>query len=70
MIDVYYLAFPNDRTIYKALVYGAFLLEATQTFMFTSSAFRTFAIGFGNPDVLDQIDILWFSLPIMSGLGG
>ncbi|PPQ93368.1 hypothetical protein CVT25_014044 [Psilocybe cyanescens] len=67
-VYVYYLAFPKDRVMYKALVYGAFLLEATQTFLFTSSAFRTFATGFGNPAVLDQVDILWFSIPIMSGL--
>jgi len=67
-VYVYYLAFPKDRAAYKALVYGAFLLEATQTFLFTSSAFRTFATGFGNPAVLDQVDILWFSVPIMSGL--
>ncbi|KDR82133.1 hypothetical protein GALMADRAFT_44609, partial [Galerina marginata CBS 339.88] len=67
-VYVYYLAFPNDRAAYKSLVYGAYLLEAAQTFLFTSSAFRTFAFGFGNPSVLDEVDILWFSVPIMSGL--
>ncbi|KAF8963794.1 hypothetical protein BDZ97DRAFT_1758398 [Flammula alnicola] len=68
-VYLYYLAFPNDRPRHKALVYGAFLLESTQTFLFTSSAFRTFAKGFGNPQVLDQVDILWFSVSIMSGIG-
>lgn len=67
--DVYYLAFPKDSVMHKTLVYGAFLLEAAQTFLFTSSAFRTFATGFGNPAVLDEVDTLWFSVPIMSGLG-
>ncbi|KDR67183.1 hypothetical protein GALMADRAFT_258571 [Galerina marginata CBS 339.88] len=67
-VYVYYLAFPKDRNAYKALVYGSYLLEAAQTFLFTSSAFRTFALGFGNPAVLDEVDILWFSVPIMSGM--
>ncbi|KDR82255.1 hypothetical protein GALMADRAFT_59863, partial [Galerina marginata CBS 339.88] len=67
-VYAYYLAFPNDRVGYKFLVYGAYMLEAAQTFLFTSSAFKTFVFGFGNPSVLDEIDILWFSIPIMSGL--
>ncbi|KAF8963785.1 hypothetical protein BDZ97DRAFT_2012375 [Flammula alnicola] len=67
-VYLYYLAFPNDRPRTKALVYGAFLLESTQSFLFMSSAFRSFAKGFGNPQVLDQVDILWFSVPIMSGM--
>jgi len=67
-VYVYYLALQIDRAGYKALVYGSYLLEATQTFLFTNSAFRTFATGFGNLAVLDQVDILWFSIPIMSGM--
>ncbi|KAF8963780.1 hypothetical protein BDZ97DRAFT_1819156 [Flammula alnicola] len=67
-VYLYYLAFPNDRPRNKALVYGAYILESTQTFLLTSSAFRSFAKGFGNPQVLDQVDILWFSVPIISGI--
>ncbi|KDR71253.1 hypothetical protein GALMADRAFT_75206, partial [Galerina marginata CBS 339.88] len=66
---LYYLAFPNDRIGFKVIVYGTYLLDATQTFLFTRSAFRTFASGFGDPAVLDEVDILWFS-PILSGLVG
>ncbi|KAF8956569.1 hypothetical protein BDZ97DRAFT_1850938, partial [Flammula alnicola] len=53
---------------HKALVYGDYLLEAVQTFLFTTSAFRSFAAGFGNPEVLNDVDILWFSVPILSGM--
>lgn len=54
---------------HKALVYGIYLLESAETFLFTSSAFKVFATGFGNPVVLDRVDTLWFSMFIMSGLG-
>lgn len=67
--DVYYLAFPRDPVRHKALIYGLFLLEAAQTFLLTSSAFRSFATGFGNPNMLDEIDIMWFTVPILGGLG-
>ncbi|KJA16817.1 hypothetical protein HYPSUDRAFT_171009 [Hypholoma sublateritium FD-334 SS-4] len=67
-VYLYYLAFPKDRSGHKIVVYGTFLLESTQTFLFTSSAFKTFATGFGNPAVLDKVDVLWFSMFIMSGI--
>jgi hypothetical protein len=67
-VYLYYLAFPKDPLGHKSLVYGSFALESAQTFMFTSSAFRTFATGFGNPEILNDIDILWFTVPIMSGI--
>ena len=66
--DIYYLAFPKDRVEYKTLVYGLYLLETTQTMLFTSSAFRTFATGFRDQASLDRVDTLWFSVPIMSGI--
>lgn len=63
------MAFPKDRMGHKSVVYGTFLLESVQTFLFTSSAFKTFATGFGNPSALDKVDILWFSMFMMSGMG-
>lgn len=67
-VYIYYLAFPKDRVESKTLVYGLYLLETTQTMLFTSSAFRTFATGFRDQASLDQVDTLWFSVPIMSGI--
>ncbi|KDR71255.1 hypothetical protein GALMADRAFT_143958 [Galerina marginata CBS 339.88] len=66
--NLYYLAFPNDRVGFKAAVYAAYLLEMTQTTLFTRSSFQAFATGFGNPTILDKIDFLWFSVPVISGL--
>ncbi|KDR71928.1 hypothetical protein GALMADRAFT_74799, partial [Galerina marginata CBS 339.88] len=67
-VYLYHIAFPNDQVRYKALVYGSFMLESTQTLLFGYSAFKTFVTGFGNLAGLDQIDIIWFSVPILSGL--
>ncbi|KDR81088.1 hypothetical protein GALMADRAFT_1122164 [Galerina marginata CBS 339.88] len=66
-VYMYYLAFPNDRIGSKALVYGAYLLVSAQTFLHTRGAFRMFALGFDNPEALDEVDTLWLS-PIFSGL--
>ncbi|KDR71281.1 hypothetical protein GALMADRAFT_29342, partial [Galerina marginata CBS 339.88] len=67
-VYLYYLAFPNDRVGVKAIVYGAYLLETTQTILYMRSSFRTFATGFANPAILDEVDTLWFSVPILSGM--
>ncbi|KDR81086.1 hypothetical protein GALMADRAFT_136142 [Galerina marginata CBS 339.88] len=66
-VYMYYLAFPNDRVGSKTLVYAAYLLISAQTLLYTRSAFRMFVLGFGNPAVLDEVDILWLS-PVLSGL--
>ena len=67
--DMYYLAFPNDPEHSRLLVFGVYLFEATQTFLLTQSAFHGFAEGFGNLLFLDEIGTIWFSVPIMSGIG-
>jgi len=67
---MYYLAFPNDPTLSKALSFGVYFFEAAQTFLLTQSAFHGFAEGFGNLLFLDEIGTIWFSVPIMSGIGG
>jgi len=67
-VYMYYLAFPKDRSVYKVLVSVTYLLEVAQTFLATESAFKTFAFGFGNPAVLDEVGVLWFSAPLMSGM--
>ncbi|KDR68212.1 hypothetical protein GALMADRAFT_257235 [Galerina marginata CBS 339.88] len=67
---IYYIAFPHDRLSHKLLVAGSLTLETTQALMLTYSGFRTFAYGFGNIFYLNEVDILWFSVPIMSGIIG
>ncbi|KDR71716.1 hypothetical protein GALMADRAFT_159155 [Galerina marginata CBS 339.88] len=67
-VYLFHLAFPNDRLEYKALVYGSYVLETMQTLFFGYSAFKTFVTGFGDLEVMDRIDVLWFSVPVLSGL--
>ncbi|KAF8187803.1 hypothetical protein BJ912DRAFT_419926 [Pholiota molesta] len=43
-------AFPNDRPIFKAMVYGTYLLETAQTITLTVSAWATIVQGFGQPN--------------------
>lgn len=67
-VYMYYLAFPNDPTLSKALSFGVYFFEAVQTFLLTQSAFHGFAEGFGNLIFLDEIGTIWFSVPVMSGI--
>jgi len=68
-LDVYYLAFSNDSPRTKALVYGVYIVEMTQTFLLSYTSFKTFATGFGNINAIIDGSILWFSIPIMSSAG-
>jgi len=67
LANMYYLAFPNDPTLSKALSFEVYFFESGQTFLLTQSAFHGFAKGFGNLVSLDEIGTIWFSVPIMSG---
>ncbi|THV03796.1 hypothetical protein K435DRAFT_561720, partial [Dendrothele bispora CBS 962.96] len=69
-IYLYYLAFPNDRLLPKAVVYFVYILEAVQTILLTRDAFRVFGYGFGSTASLDEMAWIWFSVPIMSGIIG
>jgi len=66
---MYYLSFPKDRPFSKYFVMGVYIWEAIQTFMLTDSAFEAFARGYGNLNLLDKIGTIWFTVPIMSGVG-
>ena len=68
-LDLYYLAFSNESPRTNALVYGVYLVEMTQTFLLTYTAFKTFAAGFGNINAIIDDSVLWFSIPIMSSAG-
>ena len=66
---MYYLAFSNDSPRTRALVYGVYVVEMTQTFLLSYTAFKTFATGFGNINAIIDGSVLWFSIPIMSSAG-
>ncbi|KAG7097839.1 hypothetical protein E1B28_005155 [Marasmius oreades] len=67
LVYIYYLAFPNDRTAVKAIVYGLYLVETVQLGMITYDAFQTFVIGFGRLDALNEVNMLWFDCCVIDG---
>ena len=68
-VDMYYLAFPTDPKRNKFFVYSVFILEIMQTIMITRSAFHVFGEGYGNLAFFDSIELGWFSVPILTGIG-
>jgi len=50
-------------------VAAIYLWEAVQTFVLTENAFEVFARGYGNVVYLDRMGHLWFSVPVMCGVG-
>jgi len=66
---MYYLAFPTDPKRNKFFVYSVFILEVTQTIIITHTAFHVFGEGYGNLAYLDSIELVWFNVPIITGIG-
>ena len=69
MTDMYSYYYPKDRVQTKAIVYGLYIWEMTQTILFTIDAYKLYASGWGDPDKLLSLGMLWFSATIMSGIG-
>jgi hypothetical protein len=66
---MYCVAFLKDSLKSKVLVYGVYALEISQTVMSAMTAFHVFATGYGNFAAYGDIWIVWFSIPLMSGIG-
>ncbi|THU79469.1 hypothetical protein K435DRAFT_768729 [Dendrothele bispora CBS 962.96] len=67
-VYMYYMSFPNDRLVLKALVYGCFVLDTAQTIMNISDAFSIFGTGFGDMQNLRKMHLAGLSVPIITGL--
>lgn len=67
--DSYYVAFPNDRKIFKLLVYGVFLIETLETGLATSDAFAIFASDFLKKGSPVKAHLAWLEVPVSSGIG-
>ncbi|EKM52279.1 uncharacterized protein PHACADRAFT_100484, partial [Phanerochaete carnosa HHB-10118-sp] len=67
-VYLFYLSFPKDRTVTKALVYSVYLVECAQTLLVTHDAFNTYALHFGDIAVLESAQLEWLAVPIMSGV--
>ena len=66
---MYYLAFPIDPKRNKFFVYSVFILEVTQTIIITHTAFHVFGDGYGNFAIFYSIELTWFSVAIITGIG-
>ncbi|SJL12918.1 uncharacterized protein ARMOST_16351 [Armillaria ostoyae] len=67
-LDLYYLAFPNDRRFTKYLVYGIYVTEFVQTTLVAHDMFATYGYGFGDIDGLAKMKFHWLTIPIMSAV--
>lgn len=63
---LYYLAFPNDRMLFKALVLAVYVVEGLQTVLSMVDWWKYFGPGWGNLLAFDTIGLLWFSGPVMT----
>jgi hypothetical protein len=63
------MSFPNDRWHWKFIIYFLFVVEIAQTILATKDAYSVYAEGFGQFEALDNMHLLWLTLPVMSGLG-
>ena len=61
-IDLYYLAFPEDRVLAKVLVYGVYILESAQVFLMLPKGIRFYGFQIYNNHVLFSLH----KLPHMS----
>ena len=66
MVDLYYIAFPEDKFYSKALVAFVYFMELVQTVMATHDVFASLAFGWGTPGALDHIYWGCIDVPIMS----
>ncbi|KAK0477638.1 hypothetical protein IW261DRAFT_1633289, partial [Armillaria novae-zelandiae] len=69
-VYIYYISFPKDNLASKMVVYLLWLTETIQTTAAIYYTFDTFCYEFGNLAALDEVDMTWFIIPIMSGFVG
>ncbi|KAK0435205.1 hypothetical protein EV421DRAFT_1908881 [Armillaria borealis] len=67
-VYIYYFAFPKDRRWTKCFVLFIYSIELLQTFLATRDAFRTFASHWGDKADLDNLGLLWLSVPVMGSI--
>ena len=53
----------------KYLVYGIYILEFTQSALFTQDGFRIYVTSLGDIEAIDQVGTTWLSVPILTAIG-
>ncbi|KAJ7093283.1 hypothetical protein B0H15DRAFT_831903 [Mycena belliarum] len=64
----YYVAFPRDRALIKAIVYTVFVLELAQTAIMSYFAYTIFGAGYGNTVVFGASALEWFPVCVLGAL--
>ncbi|KAJ7765626.1 hypothetical protein B0H16DRAFT_1523691 [Mycena metata] len=67
-VGIYRSAFPKDPSISKALVWIILFIEILETISNTRDGVQVFGIGWGNPEVVDQVGWAFFSVPIIGSI--
>uniref|UniRef100_A0A8H8CLG8 DUF6534 domain-containing protein n=1 Tax=Psilocybe cubensis TaxID=181762 RepID=A0A8H8CLG8_PSICU len=67
-VFIYHTVFHHDRLVIRVLIYSVYILESLQTVLLIRDLFRNFAEGFADPESLDQIGLLWVSIPLINGI--
>ncbi|KAK0489765.1 hypothetical protein EDD18DRAFT_1458661 [Armillaria luteobubalina] len=69
-VYIYYISFPKDNPASKTVVYILWVTETAQTTATIYYTFDMFCYEFGNLAALDEVNVTWFIIPIMSGFVG
>ncbi|KAJ6595168.1 hypothetical protein DFH09DRAFT_1136354 [Mycena vulgaris] len=67
-VYLFHVAFPNERTPLKALVYTIFLLDVAQTAISSHFAYMLLVTGWGDPAVLTNLPWSSAAGPIFTGI--
>ncbi|KAG7448602.1 uncharacterized protein BT62DRAFT_929692 [Guyanagaster necrorhizus] len=67
-VYIYYVAFPKDRRWTKCFVLFIYSIELLQTFLATRDAFRIFASHWGDKSDLDNLGLIWLSVPVITSI--
>ena len=67
--DWYYLAFPKDKWHAKSLVAFIYAIETAQAIIMANDCWNTYARGFGNFDVLNELETEWLAAPMLTSIG-
>ncbi|KIK69467.1 hypothetical protein GYMLUDRAFT_144115, partial [Collybiopsis luxurians FD-317 M1] len=63
---IYYQAFPKDPSRIKILVFYLLLIGTIQTAMNIHDIVIAFGTHFGDINMLQQINLGWFSVPVLT----
>lgn len=66
--DIYYIAFPKDHWRLKSVVSLSYALDVVQLIIATRDAYKCLATGWGDLNELDQVRLMWLSVPIFTAI--